>query len=1162
MYKNGLMGIPLILMLTACGSDSGGSDASTDSREYKGLKFTGIVYDGPLYDAEVSIYAGEKLLAQAKTDQDGRYFVEAKVYLDEYESLKSLPITYKAQRNEVILYEYAGQTLEQTIDSEGVDALISNFSTVEYVLADVNKDNFVSANEWAAYQTLDRRYAEQMIVRYGVGLKSIVDFDGSLTGFDNTVTWLRNVRSDISWEQWHRLNDIPYNNAWNALFADTWFVEQEAHRFTNLPGWSSEYDAVISPDPAPASIKYVLVTGLPQIAHVGDLISPSTFALWSDASSTDISKDATFTVTPASALEKVGARWKVKEPGVITFKAEYKGVSTSSTFTAEGVGLSNIVLSGVDKKVSVGDKLLPLVSAIWTDSTTTEVTGFVTWSASPANAITFVDGHLQVVGTGDISLTATYQGATSTIAFNAEPATLSGLRLGFDKREQYLQEQFKVVAEGVHENGYVVNFSENAEWVSSNPAILEPVGSGVFVAKGVGSATVTATYEGYSASQEFSVVAKLTGISLNLPNSSVSKNQSVQLTLNGEYNDGSVSQIVEGVAWTTSAPDVLTIDDQGLATGIVEGTSVVTATYKGFTLEQTVTVTQAMIVSSVPEFVDGKMILNEGSKLPYTFKFTRSNGVVHEFSATSGGLDFESYGFREEVDASGIQVANLDKDADFMRGVRAGETKLGLNSVPVELQNIFAEIGAITDAYDYPTRIDLPVAVLDNQDVYQWHKVAGNQASLQGLTLVQAVQSGDTLYRFWQVSGSQNGALFVTQVTANGESDAVEVLLPTTDFKLLSNQVISASNGYVMLVTSNQHVSGVIPEHKAYRMTLADGTLAEVDTSTLYKKQFNLNADSFYFASNGNLFLVKEDDTTLVSEFDFASNTWNDKIASLNGVPVQLPSQQGMIAALDTNQMDYGAFAPPTLNLYDMETKTATSQQFMYPGDAGYFCAEPKSVSVALRAELAESGAGCLIAARGSYDLIGYWVWNSIADLPYLFLFEEGMSRRGGDNYGVASVKSDANVVYSAGRQSVNSTDMFHVAEIVDVEVEGVIEKQIRHDLFNKKDKLLEGSYAKFPVIDGNQYTVSNADVPNEQFVLFGHGAAVKGEKGDWSSDSFMYQLPAKVSTTEAKAYNLGDTVILATEGQESAEYWFLQLRKPIVDETQPETPVEPDVTP
>ncbi|MCG6287592.1 hypothetical protein [Vibrio vulnificus] len=215
-----------------------------------------------------------------------------------------------------------------------------------------------------------------------------------------------------------------------------------------------------------------------------------------------------------------------------------------------------------------------------------------------------------------------------------------------------------------------------------------------------------------------------------------------------------------------------------------------------------------------------------------------------------------------------------------------------------------------------------------------------------------------------------------------------------------------------------------------------------------------------------------------------------------------------------------------------------------------------------LRTELAEAGAGCLIAARGSYDLIGYWVWNSIADLPYLFLFEEGMSRRGGDNYGVASVKSDANVVYSAGRQSVNGTDMFHVAEIVDVEVEGVIEKQIRRDIFNKKDKLLDGSYAKFPVIDGNQYTVSNADVPNEQFVLFGHGAAVKGEKGDWFSDSFMYQLPAKVSTTEAKAYNLGDTVILATEGQESAEYWFLQLRKPIVDETQPETPVEPDVTP
>ncbi|MBE4598979.1 cell surface protein [Vibrio navarrensis] len=1154
MYKQGLVSIPLIMMLTACGSDSN-SGASSDTRQFKGLKFAGMVYDGPISDATVSIYVGNKLLATAKTDQDGKYSAEAKVFDDEYENIKSLPITYKAQRDQIIFYEYAGQTLEQALSHESVNALISNFSTVEYVLADVNKDDFVSANEWDAYQSLDRNYAEQMIIRYGVGLKSIVDFSGSLAGFENTTVWLRNLRSDVSWGQWHRLNDIPYTAAWDSLFADTWFLDQEAHRFISINAWSSQYENVISPDPQPASVKYVLVTGLPQMANVGDWVSPSMFALWSDTTSSDISNEAVITITPATALEKVGARWKVKHAGTITFKAEYNGVSTSNTFTAEGVGLDNIVLSGVGKNVKVGDKLLPLVSAMWTDNATTEVTRLSAWSYTPADAIMLVDGQLQVVKTGEIALTASYQGATSTITFNAEPAALASLRIESTQREQYLGDQFQVSALGIHENDYVLNVSDSAEWTSSDPEILESLGGGLFLSKGVGSATVTATLEGFSTTQQFDVVAKLTGISLNLPNKSVSRNQSIQLSLNGEFNDGSVSEIIEGVQWATSQPEILAIDEKGVATGLVEGSSVVSASYKGLTLEETVTVTQAMIISSVPEFVNGEMVLNEGAKLPYVFKFTRSNGVVHEFAASADGLNFESYGFRAEVDASGLQIADLDKEADLMRGVRAGKTKLALDSVPVDLQQIFVELGALASASDYPTRVDLPVSVVDNQDVYQWHKLAGNATSVEGLVQIQAVQNGNALYRFWQVGGTENGSLFVSKVTASGESDAVEVALPTTDFKLLSNQVISGNNGYVMLVTSNKHVSGVIPEHKAYRYTLADGALAEVDTSKLYNKQFNLNADSFYFAANGNLILLKEDDASLVSVFDFTSNTWTDKVASLNGKPVQLPSQYASIAALDTTGMDYGAFAPPTLNIFDLETQTVTSQQFIYPGDAQYFCAEPKSVSVAVRAELKDSGAGCQIAARGSYDIIGYWIWNSINEAPHTFLFADGKSRRGGDNYGVALVKPDGNVAYSAGRQSVDGTDVFNMAEIVDVEVDGVIEKQVRHQVFNKKEKVMDGAYSKFSVIDGNQFAIVNADVKDELFSVFTHGVAVKDELGQWASDSFMYQLPVSVTSSDTKLYNLGDTLVLSTEGQASTEYWVLQLRKPLLDPTTGEEP-------
>ncbi|OLQ74365.1 hypothetical protein BIT28_09330 [Photobacterium proteolyticum] len=1156
MHKPILMSVSLIAMLTGCGgSDSDNKTELEKKAPQNTITFSGTVYDGPMADTTVSIYAGNSLLASGKTNTLGQYSVNASIPVAEFDKIKTQPITYHAQRNDIILYQFAGKSLAEAFESKRNQSLITNFSTVEYVLADVNKNNFVTEAEWNALQNIDRNITEKMVVRYGVGLKSIIDYSATLAGFDNSTIWLRALLDDTSWEEWYRLNIVPYGEAWAALFADTWFLDQEAGRFVDLAAWELKYDNVVIPaptEPVEPVVNYLLMEGLPLKVSVGDTINPSVNALWSNAHSTNVTALANYVVTPEGALVQNGTQWEVKQAGTITLSAEYQGASTETTIEAgEPIAeVEHIVISGVDQQVTVGDILRPQVSAIWSDEHTTEVTGNTAWAVSPADAVVFTNGNMQVVKPGNILLQAQYQGKTATIGVNADNAVLVSLRLDAEKRQQYLEDERQVSAHGVHQNGYIVDFSQEAEWLSSNPAILESLGNGRFLGKAVGTATVTAKFGEYSATQEFDVEAKMVRVSLNLPNGTISRAETLQLSLNGEFNDGSVSVVTDGVVWSSSNPEFLTIDENGVATGIAEGQSVVSATYQDFTLEETVTVIQPKIISSTPAFVDGVMTLHEGETLEYGFKFVRSNGVEHVFTATENGLDFESYGFTGQVDTSGIKVGVIDKDADRIRAIRSGEDKLRIENVPVELQQIFVELGATTSANDYPSRVTLNAKILDNQDVYQWNALTGKAPVGETVTLVQAIQSNNSLYRFWQVQGAEQDGIYATQLTSEGESEAILVL---ADSELVSNQIISDNYDYVLLVTTDATGAEV-----SYRYQLSSGALTQIVMADFPNGKFNFTYDSFAFTPNGNLVVTHSDSGVTPYVYLFETAVWEQK-AQIPGVRIQTPANTKQIAVLDTEQMNYSPFRAPVLSVLDLETLEVTSQEITYPGDAEYFCRSNETLSFAVSATLKDSGAGCLVSKTGSYDGVGYWLWDSIAELPKLHLFADGKVTATVESYAVASRKLDGHIVFNAGRlKDAARNEHVEVTEIADVEVEGVIEQHIRHQRLGKFGEKMKGQYSSNARLqDGMQFTLDNVDVPNELIAVFNYGTAVRNESGNWSSDPLMYQLPVAIDT-HWKLYNLGNTLILSNEESTDPKYWQLQMRKPTVAE-QPEEPVTPE---
>ncbi|WP_299017641.1 Ig-like domain-containing protein [uncultured Photobacterium sp.] len=1062
------------------------------------MTFSGMVYDGPMADTTVSVFAGKHLLAKAVTDQDGKYLVDASISVKHYEQIKTQPITYRAQRGDIFLYQYAGTSLEEALDNNNNQALITNFSTVEYVIADFDKNNFVTAQEWLDYQKLDRTSIETNIVRYGVGLKAVIDYSASLAGFDNSTVWLRALFNSAAWDQWYSMNHASYRDAWQTLYSDEWFLEQEKDRFTeaDITVWKDQIDNVVVP---------------------------------------------------------------------------------------ENPVLKNVIVAGLPQRVSVGDKLSPTLYALWSDESSSDVTSLVEWSATPADAVVITDGYPQVMKTGPITLTATYQGATATIQLDADAAVLASLRLDATQRYPYLHDQFKEVAYGVHKNDYLVDYSEEAEWTSSNPEILESLGDGEFLAKKVGSVKVTATMGELTAEHEFNVTAKLLGISLNLPNNLISRGETLQLTLNGEFNDGTVAVINEAVTWSSSNSEVLEVAKNGEAKGIKEGEAVVTASYNDYILEEKVKVTHPKIVSSTPNFVDGVLTMTEGDVLEYKFKFVRSNGVEHVFTATSAyGTDeiqISDNALRENRDESGIQVAQVDTEKERIYAVRSGEDKLTINNVPDEFKNILFELGAI-EYVSSADSVTLKVNVTDNQDVYQWNRFKGNspvsgENNDETANVIQAIQSGDTLYRFWFVDGTEKDGIYITKLTDKGES-APEFVLAANKFvneydytythKLINNGIIHDNYGYVLLITDNDNQVSE-KQQIVYRYKLSDGTLTEVDISGFNRDIFRTNGHSFAFTQSGDLVVIDDRGSSsshkLVTPYiyHFDTNTWEEKDQIL-GQHIQLPSDSSHMAVLNTNDMSREPYVTPVLSIMDLETLEVTSQEFVIPGDAEYVCRDIENMSIATGESVLDSGAGCMVVEKGDSNGVGYWLWDSIAELPKLHLFNEGEVEYTSNNYAVAARKPDGNMLFSSGRITIDSDtrgSWTDIAEIVDVEVDGIVEKQVKSQRYIVNNNYLDANIDT-EIKEGNQYLIQNPNVPNETFAVSNRRTIVIDEHGQWQSDKFMYQLP-EVIVGKFKLFNLGNAMVISPESdKDSSEYWLLQMRKPVEAE-QPEEPEQPVVS-
>jgi uncharacterized protein YjdB len=157
-------------------------------------------------------------------------------------------------------------------------------------------------------------------------------------------------------------------------------------------------------------------------------------------------------------------------------------------------------------------------------------------------------------------------------------------------------------AQGTDSSGHQTVITASVQWNSSNPAVATIASSGLLTAVSPGTANITASLNGVSATTKLTVVAAtatVKAIAISPASPSLAAGATQQLSLTATYSDGSSGALTTGVTWTSSNTLVATVNAQGLVTAIAVGTSTITASAAGLTASAALSVNAAKTLSTI-----------------------------------------------------------------------------------------------------------------------------------------------------------------------------------------------------------------------------------------------------------------------------------------------------------------------------------------------------------------------------------------------------------------------------------------------------------------------------------------------------------------------------------------------------------------------------------
>ena len=329
--------------------------------------------------------------------------------------------------------------------------------------------------------------------------------------------------------------------------------------------------------------------------YEGESVKLTIKALYSDGSDRDVTTSAFYTSDDSSILtvSNIGEVTGVKK-GIATIKVTYtcEGVTKEDSINFEVLDkdepiptkiLKSIELSKKSVVLAIGDNASLNVSACYEyegkeGSIKLDVTTKAQFTSSNVNIVS-VDGNGLVTavsgGSAEINVSYTENDITLTETCDVTVKTLSSISFDNDTKTMALKSVEDVFLMAEYTDGTMVNIADDASFSSSDNNIVS-VSGGMFEAKAVGTATITATYSvgGVSKTAEIEVTVTNDKVldSIMLDVSGTENTYTLKVT--AKYSDGSTKDVTSSSEITLSNENIATVSG-GVLTAKTNGKVVI-----------------------------------------------------------------------------------------------------------------------------------------------------------------------------------------------------------------------------------------------------------------------------------------------------------------------------------------------------------------------------------------------------------------------------------------------------------------------------------------------------------------------------------------------------------------------------------------------------------
>jgi len=238
----------------------------------------------------------------------------------------------------------------------------------------------------------------------------------------------------------------------------------------------------------------------------------------------------------------------------------------------------------------------------FSNNTTKDLTASVTWSSTDANvASVSASGVVTGVATGVVTIGArsgNFTGSATLTVNSGAGANLTAIAISPAGPTVPVNTTQQLTATGSYSDGSTRDLTALVTWSSSTIANATVDVGGLVKGIAAGTSTITATLGSVMGTTSVTVTAPtITSISITPDDMTLAIGIGEQYTASAIYSDGSIQDLVSGVTWSSSTLSVATIDNNGLATTLAEGTTTITATVGTFTDSSTITVVPAHLQS-------------------------------------------------------------------------------------------------------------------------------------------------------------------------------------------------------------------------------------------------------------------------------------------------------------------------------------------------------------------------------------------------------------------------------------------------------------------------------------------------------------------------------------------------------------------------------------